>query len=181
MPALAALSLMVSYLAHHFGVAVELLDARVDDLDRGCDVVGGIEHLFHGHVWSAQFLLEDEGQLHFDTRGDEIFVRDVQHLTGRAGVEHVVQQGAVVGLVDLAGDLHGAAGEADLVADHGAAFGELDLHPGAVDAVAVFDGNARKALGEVLDLHAGFFGLVQLVRELLDQCVIKHGHFRNRG
>ena len=35
----------------------------------------------------------------------------------------------------------------------------------AVDAVAVLDRHARVALGKVLDLHTGFFGLVQLVRE----------------
>jgi hypothetical protein len=32
--------------------------------------------------------------------------------------KHEVQQRAVVGLVDLAADLHGARGQADLVADH---------------------------------------------------------------
>ena len=156
-------------------MAVELLDARVDDLDGGRDVIGGLEHLLHGHVGAAQLFFKDEGQLDLDAWRDEIGEGNVQHLAGCAVVAHVVQQGAVVGLIDLAGHLHGAAGQANFVPDQGAPFGELELYPGAVDAVTVFDGHARVALRKVLDLHPGFFGLVQLVGELLDQCVVKHG------
>jgi hypothetical protein len=36
-------------LAHHLGVAVELLDARVDDLDGRRHVVGGGQHLLDAH------------------------------------------------------------------------------------------------------------------------------------
>jgi hypothetical protein len=159
-------------------VAVELLDARVDDLDGGRHVLGGGQHLLHRHVGALQGCLEHEGQLHLHARRDEARRGDVEHLAGRAGEQHVVQQGAVVGLGDLAGLLHGARGQADLVADDGAAFGALEVHPGPADAVAVFDGHAGVAFGEVLHLHAAFFGLVQLGGELADEGVVKHGQIQ---
>jgi hypothetical protein len=85
------------------------------------------------------------------------------------------EQGAEVGLVDLAGHLHGAAGEADLVADDLPAAGHLQRHPGAAHAVAVGDGHLRKASGKMLQRHPRALGLVELGRELLDQGVVEHG------
>jgi len=155
-------------------VAVELLDARVDDLDRGREVVGGGQHLLDIHVGALQIGLQDEGQLDLDARGDEAAGGQLQHLAGGGGEQHAVEQGAVVGFVDLAGDLHGARGQADLVADHPAPLGQLPRDPGAADAVAVLDRHAGKALGEMLDLHARGFALVQFVGELPDLRVGQH-------
>ena len=162
-------------LAHGLGVAVELLNAGVDDFDGGGDVSGGVEHVVHRHVGPGQWRLEHEGQLHLDTRGDEVLHRDLQHLAGLRGVKHVVEQGAVIRLVDLAADLHGAAGQADLVTDHFSAFGLLQLDPGAANAVAVFNRHAWVAFRKVLDRAARLLRALQLGRKLLDKGVVEHG------
>ena len=114
MPALAALSADgVEHLAHRLGVAVELLDARVDDLDGRRHVVGGVEHVEDRHVRALQ-------QLALSTKASSTSTRGAMKRVGRdvaaLGEEHVVQQRAVVGLGDLAGLLHRARGQADLVA-----------------------------------------------------------------
>jgi hypothetical protein len=153
----------VEDLAHRLGVAVELLDAGVDDLDGGLHVVGGVQHVLHLNAIAFQPALEDEGELHLDPRRDEAVGGDVARLE-----EHVVQQRAVVRLVDLAGQLHGARRQADLVAAHLAALGDLHPHPGARDGIAVLDGHAGKAFREVLDLHARLLAPVQFGGELPD-------------
>lgn len=48
-----------------------------------------------------------------------------------------------------------------------AAFIAFDLHPGALDGVAVGHLHRRVAFGEVLYLGTGFFGLVQLAGQCL--------------
>jgi hypothetical protein len=60
----------VLHLAHHLGVAVELLDAGVDDLDGGRDVVGGVQHVVDAPSPSS-LRLQDEGQFDLDARRDE--------------------------------------------------------------------------------------------------------------
>ena len=164
----------VVHLAHDLGVAVELLDARVDDLDGRRNVFGGGQHLLDGDAWALQRRFEHEGQLHFDPGRDEAGGRDVQLLAGLAGEQHAVEQGAVVRLVDLAADLHGARGQAYLVADDAAALGALHGHPGAADAIAVLDRHAGIAAREVFDLNAALFRFVKLSGQRPDQCVVEH-------
>ncbi|MPN23092.1 hypothetical protein SDC9_170477 [bioreactor metagenome] len=90
----------------------------------------------------------------------------------------MVEQRAVVRFVDLAGQLHGARGEPDLVADHFLSARDLQVHPGARDAVAVVHAHVRKALGEVLDLLARLRAVIEFTGELLDERVAEHGAAR---
>jgi hypothetical protein len=54
------------------------------------------------------------------------------------------------------------------VTDDLATFCVLQGHPGTVDAIAIFDGHAWKPLGEMLDLHTCFLGVIELNRQDLD-------------
>jgi hypothetical protein len=114
---------------------------------------------------------QDEGQLHLDTRRDEAVERDVAALRE----EHVVHQRRVVGLVDLAGHLHRARGQADLAALDGAAVGQFQRHPGALDGVAVVDGHARVLARELAQRRARLARVVQLAGQLLDGGGVEHG------
>jgi hypothetical protein len=78
----------VEHLAHRLGVAVELLDAGVDDLDGGRDVVGSGQHLLDVNMGAAQVALEHEGQFDLDARRDEAAGGNLQHLARRAGEQH---------------------------------------------------------------------------------------------
>ncbi|MNN74049.1 hypothetical protein D3C81_1902120 [compost metagenome] len=80
---------------------------------------------------------------------------------------------------DVGGHLHGARGQADLVADHLAAAGDLLVDPGALDGVGIGDGHVRVLQGELADLLAGALGDVEAFGGLLDQLGVKHGNLRN--
>ena len=72
MPALAAKSAMVSNtLRGALRVAVELLDARVDDLERGRHVVGGPQDVEDRHAGPLQRRAQHEGQFHLHARRNE--------------------------------------------------------------------------------------------------------------
>ena len=111
-----------------------------------------------------QILLQDEGQLDFDARLDEA-------LKGRVlavGKQHVVQQRAVVGLAYIARALHGAAGQADLVADHLVAALDLGIDPMLLDRVGVLDRHLRIGERELTDLATFAFGDIEAAGELGD-------------
>ena len=97
--------------------AVELLDARVDDLDGRRHIRAGGQHLLERHIRTLQGVAQHKGQLHLHTRHDEAAGRNLAAVSK----EHVVEQRTVVGLVNLRGLLHRARRQADLVPDHAAA------------------------------------------------------------
>ena len=67
----------VKHFAHHFGVAVKLLNARIDDFNGGCDIVSGSQHLIYRDIRALQVFLQDKGQFNLDTRHHKICVRNV--------------------------------------------------------------------------------------------------------
>ncbi|MNL32453.1 hypothetical protein D3C87_1543030 [compost metagenome] len=71
--------------------------ARVDDLKRRNHVAHRVQHVEERHARALQRAVQNEGQFHFHARHDEAVTRDL----GAVGKQHVVQQRAVVGLVDL--------------------------------------------------------------------------------
>ena len=117
-----------------------VLDAGVDNFNGRDDVFGGAQHLGKPHARTLQPLAHDEGELHLDTRLAVVFVRHLGAVADHLVVENV----AVVRLVDLRGALHGLGGEADLVADELAALLQLALHHVGGDGVRVLDGDVRK-------------------------------------
>ena len=119
-------------------------------------------------------MLQHKRQLHFNARRNEIFDGYAQHFSRHTGVAHVLEQSAEIRLINLAGLLHSAAGQANFVAYHLVAFGEFERHPCAVDTVAILNGHSRKTFGEMFDLHARFFCVIQLCSELCDDFSAQH-------
>ena len=161
----------VEHLAGGLGLRIDLLDARIDQFQRRRHIVRGREHVIDGAVGPAQRPGQHEGQFDLDARHDEAVGRDFAAFTKK----HVIQQGARVGLGDVAGPLHGARGQPDLVSLERAAFGHLQGHPFALDGIGVGDLDGREALGELLHLDPGFFGLVQFAGKLVDDGGVEHG------
>src|ERR1035437_1526045 len=102
---------------HHFAralaVRVNPLRTGIDQFQRRNHVVGGGEYVQHADVFTFQAVLQDEGQLNLDHRHDEAVKRNLSTI----GENHVIEQRAVVGLVDLRRHLHGARSQPDFVAD----------------------------------------------------------------
>ncbi len=90
-----------------------VLDARVDDLDRRDDIFGGAQHVGQADARPLQPLAHDEGEFDLDPRLAKI---GVLHL-GAVGDHLVVEDIAVVRLVDHRRALHRLRGESDFVAD----------------------------------------------------------------
>ena len=115
------------------------MHAGIEDLERGRDVGGGIEHVEERAVGAGERLVEHEGQLGLDAQAEEALARD----DGAVAVEHVVEQDAEIGLGDADGTLHGLRGEADLVPLDDAAVALLQGHPRVLDGIGVVDRHAR--------------------------------------
>ena len=113
-------------------------------------------------------LAQHERQFHFHARRDEAIRANVL----AAFDEHAVEQRRVVGLVDLRRTLHRARGQADLAALDHVAFGEFELHPLALNRVAVLYGHLGILGGEVAQLGARFLGVVELRREVADSLFV---------
>ena len=160
----------VEDLAHDLGLAVELLDAGIDDFDRRRDVFGRREHVEHRHAGAFQRPAEHERQFDLDPRRDEALERDVRALLE----EHVVHQRGVVGLGDLRSLLHRPRREADLAAANGATVGDFEPHPFALDGIAVLDRHRRMRLREVTQLGARLARVVQLAGETFDRDLREH-------
>ena len=114
--------------------------ARIDDLHRRHHVFGGAQHVGQADARPHQPLAEDEGELHLDPR---LAVIRMRHL-GAVADHLVVEDIAVVRLVDHRGALHRLGGEADLVADDLAALRHLALHHLGGDGVGILDGDGGK-------------------------------------
>ena len=124
--------------------------AGVDDLDRRDHVFGRAQHVGQADAGALERLAEHEGELDLDPRPAIILVRH----PGAVGHHHVVEQVAVVRLVDLRGALHRLGGEADLVADQLGAGRDPALGHLGRDRIGVLDGDVGPGLGELHRLLA---------------------------
>ncbi|MHC2327731.1 hypothetical protein ACVI3S_005751 [Bradyrhizobium diazoefficiens] len=155
--------------SRRFGLGINALDPRVQDLQCRHHEVGSVEHVEHRAVGAGEALAHDEGELGLDARRDEALGRN----DPAVGEEHVVEQHAGIRLVDVERTLHRLRGQADLVALDEAPLGDLDVDPGLLNRVGVSDGDAREILRELPDLRAGLLRLVQTSRASLDIVVGK--------
>jgi len=100
-------------------------------------------------------------ELDLDARRDERLERNVA-----AGLEeHVVHERREVGLGDLRRLLHRARGEPYLASADRAAVRHFELHPFALDGIAVLDGHAGMLLGKVAKLGPALAGVVEPLGE----------------
>src|SRR5690554_326375 len=94
----------VVHLAGVAGFRIGAQAASGDQLQGGDNVVGGVDDIKDGNVFTEQRLVQYKSQFDFDTR-----VKEVGGLDGSAIFkQHVVQQHTVIRLVDIGGHLHGA-------------------------------------------------------------------------
>ena len=117
-----------------------VLQAGIDDLDRRHDVFGGAQHVGEADAGALQPLAQDESELDLDPRRAVVGVR---HL-GAVGDHLIVEDVAVVRLVDHRRALHRLGGEPDLVADQLGAGLDLALRDLGRDRVGILEGDARK-------------------------------------
>ena len=117
------------------------LDARVEDLQRGHDVLGRAQDVEDRGVRAVERSAKDEGQFDFDAHVGESTVVD----DGTVVEDHVVEDRAVVGLGDAGRRLHHLGGQPDLAADETTAGGETAAAPLALHGVGVLDRHAGVA------------------------------------
>ena len=118
-----------------------ILDTRVDDLHRRHDIFGGAQHVGQADARTLQALAHDEGEFDLDAR---LAVVGVLHL-GAVGNHLVVEDVAVIRLVDHGGALHRLGGETHFVADQFGAGRDLALRDYGGDGVAIVDGDRGKS------------------------------------
>ena len=123
------------------------LGAVVDDLQRRHDELGGAHHVVDARARSLQILAHDEGQFDLEPRLQKGVGADLRAVV----VEGVIEDAAVVRLGHLRGHLHGARGQADLVADHAGTLGDPRLGPEVLDAVGVLDLHVGEGAAELRD------------------------------
>ena len=161
--------------ARSLALRIDALRACVDQLKRRDDVVGRRQHVGHGHVFAFEPILEDERQFDLDHRHDETIARNL----AAVGKNHVVEQRAEIGLVDLRRHLHRARSQPDLVANDLAPLGDLDIDPRLLDRVGVGDGDLRMVERYLADLLAAFLRLVEAARGRRDNLLSEH--FQSSG
>ena len=88
-------------------------NARIDDLDRRQRKFDRAQDVGDGQALVVEVAPDDEGDLGLDLGLDQLVAGDVPAVWNG----HVVEQHAVVGLIDAELPLHGERGEADLPAD----------------------------------------------------------------
>lgn len=144
---------------------------RIEHLERGHHVGGGVEHVEDGDVRAGERLREHEGQLDFDAH-----VGEAVELDHRSRLEHhVVVDDPVVGFGDAGRELHHLGGEADLVADEPAApLLEPAIRPELLDGVRILDDHLGIALGEPGEDRAFAIRLNQLVSDRFDLLLFEH-------
>jgi len=150
-----------------------VLDASVDDFDRRNHVFCGAQHVGEADTRAFEPLAHDEGELDLDPR---LAVVGVRHF-GAVADHLVVEDVAVVRLVDHRGALHRLGGQADLVADELAALLQLALHHVGGDRVGVFDRDVGKGDVQRWRLFMLLGRLDQNVRGFLAIGIGEHGSF----
>ena len=129
------------------GDGVHAVAAGVDQFERGLDVLGCVEHLVDGDRVAAEALADDERHLDLELGIDEVGVTEFDP----AGHDHVVEQCAEVGLVDLHLLLHRSRRETDLAADELRSVGDLQVDPRLLHGVGVVDRQFRVLDGDRVD------------------------------
>ena len=94
------------------------------------------KHLFDGHRIATETLADDERDLDLELGVDEVGMAKFD----TAAHDHVVEQRAEVGLVDLHLLLHRPRRQADLAADEVGAVGDLQLDPRLLHGIGIVDG-----------------------------------------
>ncbi len=150
-----------------------VLQSRIDDLDRRHDIFGRAQHFGQTDAGTAQRLAQDESKLDLDPRQAIILMRNARAV----GDHHVVEQVAVIRLVDLRGALHRLRGEADLVADELCAGRDLAIGHRGRDRVGVLHGDAGPGLGELNRLFALLLGGEEDIGGLVAIGVRHHGGY----
>src|SRR5580765_123255 len=140
-----------------------VLQASVDDLDRGHHVLGGAQHVEQPYSGPFQRLSEHEGELDLDARQAVIRVR---HL-GAVGHHHGIEQVPVVGLIDLRRGLHRLRGQAHLVADQLRARLDPVLRDRAGNRVGILDGDVGVGDRELHRLLLRLVGVEQRLTHAL--------------
>ena len=112
-----------------------ILQTRIDDLDRRDDVFGRAQHVGQADARTLQALAHDEGQFDLDARLAVIGMQDL----GAVADHLVVEDIAVIRLVDHRGALHRLRGQADLVADQSGAGRDLAILDHGRDRVGILD------------------------------------------
>ena len=90
------------------------------------------------------------------------------------GVQHVVQQHAVIGLRHFGGHLHSAAGQANFVAHHSRTSLYTAFGPQLLNGVGVFNLHFRPSFADLLNRLTVDFGLQQGLCSLLALCLSDH-------
>ncbi len=148
-----------------------VLQARIDDLDRGNDVFGGAQDLGKPRARALQRHTQNEGKLDLDPRPAIVLVRNF----GAVRDHHVIEQVPVIRLVDLRGALHRLRGQADLVADQLRPGGHLAPGHFGGDGIGVLDGDVGPGLGELDRLLALLFRAHEYVGGFLAVGIGQHG------
>ena len=155
----------VQDLARGPGFGILGMHPCVDDFDCRNHIVGGAQDIENRRLCSFQAAPEHKGQLDLDLGRDEPRGRNVAALFEH----HVIQQGAVIGFGDPGCQLHRARGQANLVAIDGPAARELDIDPCPIDPIGILDQHTWIAHREGPNPFAGLLGVVEFLRQCVDQ------------
>src|SRR5690606_36835171 len=121
-----------------------VLQPRIDDFDGGNYVFGGAQHFGETYTGAVQPLAHNEGEFDLNARLAVVLMRHLCAVTNHLVVEDV----AIVRLVDHGRTLHRLGGQPHLVTDQLAAFLAFALHHVGGDRVRILDGDTRKGLGQ---------------------------------
>ncbi|MPN39616.1 hypothetical protein SDC9_187144 [bioreactor metagenome] len=152
-----------------------VMDARVDDLEAGCDPGGCRQHVIPGDTRPLQVRLQHEGDLAFGAWLDQPCPGDRDG--GPIRVLHRVGEEAEVGLVDIQHVLNRFAGHTDLLADDPLSIALASGQHVQGDVVGIVDRDLGVALGQGLQGAALAQRFVKFVAQATDQGFI-HGRVR---
>ena len=137
-------------------------EPRINDLDRRDHIFGGAQHVGEADARPFKPLAHDEGQFDLDARLAEIRVQNLGAVANHLVVEDV----AIIRLVDHRGTLHRLGGQADLVADQLGAGGDLAARDLGRDRIRVLDRDGRECLRERRGLLVLLLGIFQNIGAL---------------
>ena len=130
---------------HRVEDLARVLHAGIDQLEGRHHVLRGAQHIDQPHAGAFQRLAEHERELDLDPRHAVVGVRHLDAVVQ----QHVVQQMAVVRLVDLRGLLHRLRRQPDLVADDLRAGGGLVPDDLGLYRVGILDRDIGQRLGQL--------------------------------
>src|SRR5215469_11775376 len=154
----------VDHAPRRLGLWVIPPGAQIHDLERGYYILSRIENLENRAVGPFERLAQNKSKFVLEHRRNKPMDRYLCSVL----IKHVVEQDAVVGLVDAEHRLHGPRGKANLVPDNFATFGELDIDPRLLHRVTVGIGDFGILCGRKPDHPPGLLGGVKLAGESRD-------------